>query len=345
MYYMEPDNIVKLDIKDRKILSILERNSRTPASIMGRKVGLSKSRVIGRIMRIVKSGLIERFILDLNYAALGITTYGFYFKFENTPEHFEQIVAQYLYTHGAVRWFCLTQGEWDLIVRFFANGEEEIERFEDGFMNKFGDHVAAKVFCISLFDTNHLCTQLTGNEGSYYHQTKKYHGGPMRISKQDYRVLFWLYENSRISLNEIAQKEGMSPNVVAYHVRKLEQMEAYFAYSVRFDRAKLGFISAKALLNMRRITPQRRDEFLAYCDALPIVSHYRVILGAWDAEIDVDVKNIRELYVLLRDMRNRFPDLIRSFSVLTKIKQFEANPFATLAGKKIAKENVPNFTI
>ncbi|VVC00237.1 HTH-type transcriptional regulator LysM [uncultured archaeon] len=342
---MEDDYLVKLDVKDKKILSLLELNSRTPASIIGKRVGLSKARVLSRIFRLSQSGLIDRFGLELNYAAVGVVNYRFYFKFENTPKNFEQRLAEYLYTHGAVRWFCLVQGEWDLILRFFAADDSAIEKFEADFMEEFGDYVSEKVYGVNLFGSNHRCTFLTGNEGSYYRQTREYKGGKLPLTTLDYRILFWLYENSRMPLREIAKKEGISPNVVAYHVRKLEKMKAFFAYSLRFNRTRAGYMSTKVLIKMRKLTPARREQFLAYCDALPMLSHYLILLGAWDAEMDVDAKNSRELYVLLRSIRNKFPDLIRGFSVLTKIKEYESNPFASLAGKKIPKHDVPDFTV
>ena len=342
---MEQQGELKLDIKDKKILAQLELDSRQPLSEIGKKVGLSKASVSSRIARIGKSGLIDRFHLELNYAALGVTNYRYYFKFENTPDDFEKTVAEYLYTNGVVRWFCFTQGEWDLVIRFFASNDAGIVEFENSFMEKFGKYMKSKVFGINLFGTNHRCTQLTGNEGSYYRQTRKYGNAGIKLSPLDYKILFWLYENSRMSLRDIAKKENISPEVVAYHVRSLEKKKAYFAYSVRFNRAKAGYLNVKVLLNLQYLTPSKREEFLAYCDANPFLSHYLCLRGPWDAELDCDVKNFTELYVALRKIRNRFPDLIRDFSVLSKIKEFEPNPFASLAGKKISKSEVPDFTI
>ncbi|VVC01824.1 putative HTH-type transcriptional regulator [uncultured archaeon] len=342
---MEPKDELKLDIKDRKILAQLELDSRQPLSAIGKKAGLSKAGVSSRIARIEKSGLVDRFNLELNYAALGTTNYRYYFKFESTPPGFEQSLAEYLYTHGNVRWFCLMQGQWDLVVRFFAADDAELSDFENSFMEKFGKQVKSKAYGVNLFGTNHRCTQLTGNEGSYYRQTRSYKGGRIRLTPIDYCILFRLYENSRASLREIAEKEGLSAETVAYHVKGLGKKQAFFACSVRFNRSRAGYMGAKVLLNLQYLTPEKREAFLAYCDATPILSHYLLLRGPWDAELDCDVKSPAELYAALRKIRNRFPDLIREFSVLTKIKEYEANPFASLAGKRISKSEVPDFSV
>lgn len=342
---MAQKNIIKTDFKDRKILANLEMNSRMTVSRIAKSAGISKASVSARIGRLVKGGLVERFLPVLNYDALGVSKYRLYCKFEITPEKFEEELSDYLYAQGNVHWFALTQGEWDVVIRLFAASSKEVEKFESGFMEKFGKYVKAKMFGINLLETTSRTALITGNQGSHYHEMRDYSGGQVPLSKKDYRILYWLYENSRMPLRDIARKEGLSPDVVAYRIRKMEKNKVFFGYTARFNRAKLGLTSSKILINFQHLTPKRRGQFMEYCDAHPNFSYFGLLLGGWDMEADIDSRDMQELYSILRQIHAKFPDIIRDLSVLPKIKEFHPNPVAHLARKAVLKSAIPEFEI
>lgn len=61
--------MLKLNLKDRKILSILDMNARTPLSQIAKQVGLSREVVHYRIQQLEKKGAIEggkRFFVDVS---------------------------------------------------------------------------------------------------------------------------------------------------------------------------------------------------------------------------------------------------------------------------------------
>ena len=55
----------RLDEKDRKILQILTENSRTPTTKIADAVGLTEGAVRYRIKKLVESGVIRRFTIEL----------------------------------------------------------------------------------------------------------------------------------------------------------------------------------------------------------------------------------------------------------------------------------------
>jgi len=342
---MRPLSELKLDIKDKKILAVLEMDARLPINQIAKKVGLSKATVAERIRRIEASGLVDRFLVPLNYAALGHTTFRMYVKFENAPPRFENEVAKFLYTQGSVRWFTFVQGEWDLVFRIMASSVADFQQAESLFSEKFGMYVKSRAFAIGLAQAIHRCTFLTGNEGSYLEGIRQHSKVSPRLSKLDYQILFWLYENSRMPTFEIAKKVGQSPDVVAYHIKKLEKSHIFHAYSVRFNRNKLGYIQTKVIVWLQRATPEKTAELLDFCDSHPNVSFFGEILGPWDVEIDMDFMDTNEIYKVLREFRSKFPELIREMTVLTKIREFEGNPLATFAGYEIPKTSVPKIEV
>ena len=71
---------VKLDLKDRKILSELDMNARITHSILAKKLGLSKQVVKYRIEKLEKDNVIQGYnaLVDLN--KLNFTIYLIYLK-------------------------------------------------------------------------------------------------------------------------------------------------------------------------------------------------------------------------------------------------------------------------
>ena len=59
-----------LDQKDRTILSILKKDSRTPIRELSKKTGIRPSTVHQRIQRLISSGVIENFTVKLNNSAV-----------------------------------------------------------------------------------------------------------------------------------------------------------------------------------------------------------------------------------------------------------------------------------
>jgi len=52
-----------MDNKDKKIIKILSKDSRTPYTVMAQKIKLSESSVRKRVMNLEKNGIIEKFTL------------------------------------------------------------------------------------------------------------------------------------------------------------------------------------------------------------------------------------------------------------------------------------------
>ncbi|PIU21440.1 MAG: transcriptional regulator [Candidatus Diapherotrites archaeon CG08_land_8_20_14_0_20_34_12] len=100
----------ELDLKDRKILFELDRNSRKSYSEIAKKVGLSKQVVKFRIERMVERGIIEEFITTWNIGALGYTDYAILFKFKGATKDDENQIINYFKESNNVSWVVSTEG-------------------------------------------------------------------------------------------------------------------------------------------------------------------------------------------------------------------------------------------
>ena len=76
--------MIKLDLKDCKILYELDINSRQSYHKIAKKVGLSKDSIIYRINKLQESGIIKQFHTVIDVGKLGFISFRLYLKLQNT---------------------------------------------------------------------------------------------------------------------------------------------------------------------------------------------------------------------------------------------------------------------
>ena len=88
--------MLKLDLKDRKLLYELDTESRQSAHQIAKKIGLSKDAVIYRINKLQEAGVIKQFHTIINVGKLGFISFRLYLKLQNTTPEKEEEIIEYL---------------------------------------------------------------------------------------------------------------------------------------------------------------------------------------------------------------------------------------------------------
>ena len=118
-----------MDIFDRKILQILQADSRTSLQDIGQAVGLSASPCWGRIRKMEEAGVIEGYTVRLNAQALGLgdtvmVQVTLDSHSDNTLEKFGETLA----TIPEVIEAYLVSGEYDYLLRVAVHDTKDYER-------------------------------------------------------------------------------------------------------------------------------------------------------------------------------------------------------------------------
>ena len=82
--------MITLDLKDKKLLTALDENSRYTNAQLARKVQLSKPAIEYRIKRLQKNNIIFKYYTSLNITKLRYSQHTNYLKFQNhthTTQH------------------------------------------------------------------------------------------------------------------------------------------------------------------------------------------------------------------------------------------------------------------
>ena len=149
------------------------------------------------------------------------------------------------------------------------------------------------------------------------------------LSKKDRAILAELQRDSRLTMQQLAEKVGMSSSACWRRVRSLEESGVIDRYAVIVNPAKAGF----ALSSMTQVSLARHEERSVENFVTEVLRHPEVLecfatSGEADFHLRVVVEDIDAYNKFLDDFIFRIPGVsqVRSNIVLKEIKADTALP-------------------
>ncbi|MFA6530160.1 MAG: Lrp/AsnC family transcriptional regulator [Candidatus Micrarchaeia archaeon] len=322
MVEKETGGPLKLDKKDKAIMQQLEENSRQSYSEIGRKVKLRSDTVEYRVNRLLESGLILRMFAEPDLDKLGLKTYRLYLKTETENPELET----YLKNHPKAQWFAKFEGEWDYAIRYSLKNEGELKKEMDALSAMFGKSISAKNVVVATQQTYLPLKYLTGGwlvRSIAFDEVSNF----IMLDETDRKIMEFLFENSRAKTVDMASKIKISADAVQYRIRKLLDNGIIKFFGVYYNPLVFGYTRHKLLFWLHNANLKREHELIAYCEQHQNSSYVNRIAGSWDLELDFDAKTPAELHGIIKDIRDKFSDIIRDYSVLTILDEHVPNPF------------------
>jgi DNA-binding Lrp family transcriptional regulator len=142
-----PENVrkiwAKLDERDRKIVNLLNKNSRLTLKELGREVGLSIDSVKARIDKMREFGVIDRFTVIPNPKAFGLPLgVHIYIKLQNITDEKIKELKNYFQAHHRVIVSMAVLGDYDMYFVMLARDTPEMNHLKNEIRKKFFDIIA-----------------------------------------------------------------------------------------------------------------------------------------------------------------------------------------------------------
>jgi DNA-binding Lrp family transcriptional regulator len=198
---------VSLNLKDRKILFELDKNSRASFVEIAKKTALPQEVVRYRLNSLKKKGVIKKFFSAVNVYALGYSIQKVALRFHNLSPEKKQEIIKYLVSSEKVTWVIETDGNHELLFTINAFAPIELYTFLNHFMERFSKFVARKKLSVNIWGEWQTRDYLIGQKReftektSYVALTKK-----PKLDLIDKRILYYLADNSRMTSVELAKK-------------------------------------------------------------------------------------------------------------------------------------------
>jgi len=319
---------LKLDLKDNKILFNLDFKARQPNSELAKRVGLSKQGVDYKIQKLVENKIILGFYPIINLPLLGYTYGRILLKLQNLTEEKEAQLLKELIENPKINWILRSEGNYDIIMAAWTNDLRGVKEISQDLLYKYGSFVKEKKESIGI-NVSHFQNRYILD----IRETEEINTGEQKeivqIDELDKNILKEICKNARMSLIELAKKLNVSAKVVAYRIKKLEKNNIILGYRPLINHNLLGWMHYKILFYLTNVTHEDFNKFKAFLKTDPRVIYIVDEIGVCDIDVEVMVKSIQDLFSFIKEIKFKFPRLIREYETLALVETLKVNYLPT----------------
>jgi len=343
---MDYGKIIKLDLKDKKIIAALAQNSRISPTNLSKVVGLSKDGVLYRIKKLKREKVLRKNALIINPYYF-IVPYTILLRLEGVEETDEQKLLEYFYRHPLVAWFCQCSDAWDIIVNIFAKDVKHfsylLREIKARCGNSLKDYEIIPITATLQYNSmpNSFAKEIgiklefDRSDVSFGKFIKKLKIGlsenKIHIDSYDIKILEILSEDSSKQISSIGKIIKLSPNSVKYRIKKLIDKKVILAFKSIFNVSYLRYhgFALFISLNPNVSNEQRKnlENFFAYHDEVAFAFE---TTGRCDFEVYMFAKDVVHFHKLLSEIRNKFSSIINNQFSLLILKDYKFNFFPNI---------------
>jgi len=153
------------------------------------------------------------------------------------------------------------------------------------------------------------------------------------MDKKDYLILAELEKNSRIPVNQLAKKVGVSKEVANYRIKRLVKDKIITEFFAVVNTGALGFSRSGCLIQLKNINASQEKQFIEFLQNHDFISYLGSNLGKWNMAFDIIYKDRLHLESIAKEITLKIHNKIESLIVIGSITDFEAFPLKVMGIK------------
>lgn len=324
---LETTKLVKIDEKDRKILSLLSENSRIPLTQLTKAVKLSRDAVDYRIKRLIGKGVIVRFFPVIDFKKFEYNLYHVFFNIDESNPAKLKVMHEELESHPNVYSVIVYSDTWDLEIVFAAKSLEEFDDVLTELSTKYADLILEK----SILETIHsyasvfLPKDITKKQTELFKKKKKEEKAS--IDDKDLAILKLLSEDARMSSYDIAGKVKLSADAVSYRIKKLVDSEVILKFTILVDFSYLNYHWYTFVFSVKIFDNKTEAKFRQFVQTHPYIIEAKKTLGVWDLMFYIVVDTHRKFHEAIKQFKAEFSDILRTDQTWIAYQEQVFNPF------------------
>ena len=318
---------VKIDLKDRKILYQLDKDSRQPNKKIARNVGLSEQVVGNRIKRLIGNGVIEYFYVKTNPSVLGYQHLKIYLRLHNITQQKEEELLAHLNRQKNIYWLASLRGKYDLVVSIYVKNIAEFSRKYEQIFGRWKEYILERNVIVLerafTYTKAYLIQQQKPEEFLYSTGEEK----SVQLNDIDFQLLKILNQEGRKPLIEIAQQLKVSPDTIRYRVDSLKKKKIITGFGVKIDYRKLGNQYWLIFLKLQNMNQQKYKTLEELGKISRNVIYFIKTIGDHDIELELETAYNQELDELLKQLRDHFVSEIKNYEILEVTREHRMTYF------------------
>ena len=312
--------MLKLDLKDRKILYELDKNARLSTAQLGKKIGLSTEVVHYRLKKL-EEHIITGYHTVINFAKIGLIHYKICLKFNGVPLEKEEEYYQKLKKIPQATWIARCRGEWDCMVSCDVKNLEELDLVKNQVLILGKEIILQKAISMLVDFYSQPRDFLVNTSRKDFIEIKNKQ--PVNLDDIDLKILRILSENSRTKIVEIAQKTNSTIKIVSSRIKKLLKAQVIHFFRLVLDYEQLGLKFYKTFFYLKNPNQERINLLWNKLKSNPHVIHNLKVIGEWDLEPEFEFEKEEDFEKTKQELMNEFSDIIRHISVIDIIKEYK----------------------
>ncbi len=306
-----------LDLIDRKLLVELDVNSRQPIAALAKKVRLSKQAVKQRLEKLEKNKVILGYYAVIDVFKLQRQSARLWIKLQGSYN--EDEIIKFALQMRDVGWVLRLDGVYDLAIILWSRDMFDFDNAVKELNFRFGAFL--KTVDVSfIVRAHHISHRYLTNEKTLHELIMEQKFSRLELDETDSKILGILAKNSRASLVEISRQLGISDKTVKYRIKNLEKNKIILGYMVILDYAKIGFTWHKVFLRLQNLSAEKYRQLISFIKSKTNVMFVTEAIGVSDLEFEAMLRTPQEFHELMREIRMRFPEIIKEFSWITIFK-------------------------
>ncbi len=320
-----PDNKngekVKIDIKDKKILSLLADNSRLALTQIAKKVGLSRDGVSYRINGYESHSLIRGYRTMINLSKFGYSNYHLFIKLNNPLKENEKKIVSRLIKIPNIRAILKFSGNYDLEVALIARDLidldgliTQITNICTGFIQEYEILAIVKNFTSRVFPKSFLEEK---------NSEVKHKDNESVSDKKDIQILKILGESANKSLSEIGTSLSLSADAVTYRIKNMLASNVIIKFLPVINYSAIDYNMHAVMLNLNPLNEANEKKLQEFLEVNKNTLWAVKCIGRFNILIYFLTKNTSEIQDTLIELRSLFPKQINLYESLTAYEEYK----------------------
>jgi DNA-binding Lrp family transcriptional regulator len=312
---------MKLDLKDKKILFELDKNSRISLTGLAKKLKTSKEVIHYRLNNLIRKKVILKFHTVPASYRLGITAYKVYLRLHDVSGKKYQELISFLNRKKDVFWIGETKGRWDLIFGIWAKDNEDFFKIHDKVLDKFSKYIQEKELSISRENLQYNRRWMFNDKSKIIEFNFGEKEGKIKLDEDNIIILDELVKNSRVKIIELAEKTKLSVDAISYRIRNMERDGVIKGYKCLLNPSRIGFETCKAFVFFKNITHEKRNEFINYCKSLDNTINIVTTFAPWDIEIMFETEDYGAFFEVMDNVKDKFGEIVKYYESVLIVRE------------------------
>ncbi len=331
---------VALDAVDRKVLLEYAENVRSPASAIGKRLGISRDTVGYRLERLRRAGVVQGSRAVVDISLLGFNAAHLFLQLNQPTAEAERDIIGKLRGLPQVRALIKVNGKFDVCVAVVYRDVADL----DAVIGQVSASAMPYLQGVEiLLVTRHVMSRalpLAFHESGVA-STETVASVPVDIDRVDGALLKVLADDADAPLHVMGEKVGLSSDAVARRLRRLVSAGIIRKFVPVINYDVLGMNVYIVLMNVTGFDGKTSAMLEELLRTNPDVVWAVRTIGRYNVLVYVCTRDANELLKTTAFLRSHFPGAIREYETLINSEEFVYTYFPEHVVKGLMEREAP----